>query len=143
MRRTRTSLLRRTVMWAAGVVPVVSVAAWLASLFGVGWGFSTGVVGVSEGAFIVFRQRQSNPYPSGWITGEASLYQHWWPWDLWSPGLVIVPLWLPATLAAVSLTWTSLVGRHARVQRRRGFCPSCGYDLTGLTGPCPECGRER
>jgi|GEM_PF-3086984 len=21
-------------------------------------------------------------------------------------------------------------------------CPSCGYDLTGVDGPCPECGQE-
>lgn len=26
---------------------------------------------------------------------------------------------------------------------RNGLCTACGYDLTGITGPCPECGKER
>ena len=30
----------------------------------------------------------------------------------------------------------------ARLRRRRGRCPRCGYSLRGLTEPrCPECGR--
>ncbi len=33
----------------------------------------------------------------------------------------------------------------ARRRARAGHCPSCGYDLSGLSaaGPCPECGRTR
>jgi hypothetical protein len=36
----------------------------------------------------------------------------------------------------------SLMGRRWW-RRGRGRCPVCAYDLTGLTGPCPECGKER
>jgi hypothetical protein len=32
----------------------------------------------------------------------------------------------------------------ARRRNRRGLCPHCGYDLTGLeSGVCPECGKQR
>ena len=29
-----------------------------------------------------------------------------------------------------------------RAAARFGRCLSCGYDLSGLVGPCPECGRD-
>jgi CBS-domain-containing membrane protein len=32
----------------------------------------------------------------------------------------------------------------ARFRTRKGHCPACDYDLTGVAGPvCPECGYER
>jgi hypothetical protein len=58
---------------------------------------------------------------------------------------------LVALCAAGLLVW-SLVLNARRLQpllpsqrrRRRGACPTCGYDLTGLAeGPCPECGAPR
>lgn len=42
-------------------------------------------------------------------------------------------------LAVVLFASVDVGGRVVRA--RRGGCIRCGYDLTGLTGPCPECGR--
>ncbi len=56
------------------------------------------------------------------------------------------PLW-PGMIGNTALYavvgWSLVVGLPAakRGRRRRpGLCQSCGYDLVGLNGPCPECG---
>jgi hypothetical protein len=55
-----------------------------------------------------------------------------------------VPLGLAADALAVAvLFWLLLFGRprlRAHLRRRRGLCPSCGYDVRGAAGTCPECG---
>lgn len=58
---------------------------------------------------------------------------------------------LPVGFAVNTALYSALIGlpvlglpalrRSAR--RRRGRCLGCGYDLSGGTGQCPECGRER
>ena len=53
-------------------------------------------------------------------------------------GTITVPMWIPV-VATVSLA----LGLHlfTRRQLKRGFCPACGYNLTGnVSGRCPECG---
>lgn len=53
-----------------------------------------------------------------------------------------VPLWMPLILFAAYPCIAFIRGpmRHYR-RKRRGRCPTCGYDLTGNTsGRCPECG---
>ena len=52
------------------------------------------------------------------------------------PGFAINALLYAAALAAPLLTFSRL---RARVRARRGCCPRCGYDTTGLIR-CPECG---
>lgn len=49
----------------------------------------------------------------------------------------VVPLWLPAGVAAsVAYTASRRLRRH-----RPGHCTNCSYDLTGnRSGACPECG---
>src|SRR5690606_17543245 len=54
--------------------------------------------------------------------------------------IVAAPLWMP--LLGLSVATGCLWWRDRGP--RAGFCPGCGYDLTGLDGRvCPECGAAR
>ena len=49
-----------------------------------------------------------------------------------------VPLWIPFAVVAVP---TALLWRAGRRSSPPGFCPDCGYNLTGnVSGVCPEFG---
>ncbi len=39
---------------------------------------------------------------------------------------------------AVAMVWLS-----RRFRPFENACPTCGYDLTGIDGVCPECGKKR
>ena len=60
----------------------------------------------------------------------------------WKWGVVIVPFYAPAAVAAVlPSAWLLRVYLARRRRRRPWVCPGCGYDLRASTGRCPECGR--
>lgn len=49
---------------------------------------------------------------------------------------IYVPLWAPLFFASGATAWAWWRDRY-----RTGFCPDCGYNLTGNeSGRCPECG---
>lgn len=58
------------------------------------------------------------------------------------------PIWgnllANAVVLAVAIAATQRLPRQARRwwRQHRGRCVICGYDLTGIDGMCPECGRE-
>jgi len=55
------------------------------------------------------------------------------------PGLLADALVFAAILAAIH----QFAAASRRWRRRRARrCEACAYDLTGITGPCPECGKE-
>lgn len=53
---------------------------------------------------------------------------------------ISAPIWLPVSLFAVLLIWSTAPGRRRRKRRNRGQCAECGYDVRGAEGRCPECG---
>ena len=73
------------------------------------------------------------PVPrSTWVPGVPSAGERYW--------LAHVPHWFAVSaLATPPALWTWRRWRRRRA-RRRGLCPSCGYDLRATPGRCPECG---
>jgi Zn finger protein HypA/HybF involved in hydrogenase expression len=63
--------------------------------------------------------------------------------DLGNGEMIGVPLWalLPVVMLPAAILWGADVRLVRR--RRRGLCPSCGYDRRGLApdANCPECGN--
>ncbi|HZW06485.1 MAG TPA: hypothetical protein VFF65_05125 [Phycisphaerales bacterium] len=57
--------------------------------------------------------------------------------------VLLAPIILVGALAGIAFIIGRIVRRRSRRQARVITCPSCAYDLTGITGPCPECGKER
>jgi len=64
--------------------------------------------------------------PVGWTVSSSAVWAPYWFW-------VLVFAVMPARMLH---RWT-----RARRRRRRGLCESCGYDLRGSMGRCPECGE--
>ena len=60
-----------------------------------------------------------------------------------TPTIFLVPYGMLTLLFLIApLIWLVLWGRAQQRARRVGYCPACGYDLTGnASGMCPECGR--
>ena len=54
-----------------------------------------------------------------------------------------VPHWVPLLAAAALPVVRGLRRRRRAARLRSGACPSCGYDLRGSPGRCPECGAAR
>ena len=51
-----------------------------------------------------------------------------------------VPYWLVIAVCGGLGWWMGSERRLIRRRRQRGLCVTCGYDLRGTLGLCPECG---
>ena len=108
------------------------------------------------GSFRVIVFASPNPFPARFKVRTSEPQ----PSELARPGLttfesgadvadgvlyfVAFPQWTVVALCAVLPA--ARLARQARrdLRHRRGFCPACGYDLTGnVSGACPECGSQR
>lgn len=57
-------------------------------------------------------------------------------------GLPIPLLMLLASLLPLSRVPAIAAWARRQSRRKRGLCPSCGYDIRATPDRCPECGRE-
>jgi hypothetical protein len=147
----RLSRSRRALKWVATLGGALTIAAWILGQWYVvdvsprdGWhvrvvggliGFEAGpstggrfrppfyaYIGAYRGGPLLVSERLGLRYPRVIGTGPYGL---------------AVPAWI--CLLAMGLPATVLWWRDRRA--RPGYCPSCGYDLTGnVSGRCPECG---
>lgn len=69
--------------------------------------------------------------------------------DRWEGGwsyVGVLPIWLASTVVALpGLIWCWRSSRSwwtRRTRLNRHCCATCGYDLRGSSGRCPECGGE-
>jgi hypothetical protein len=51
---------------------------------------------------------------------------------------IVLPIWMPLLLSVALATPVAL---RLALAPTPGVCRACGYDLSGITGACPECGN--
>jgi hypothetical protein len=66
----------------------------------------------------------------------------YYPAGGWRCNLAI-PLWASFCVLLVPTIWLFYRDRRRVRWSREGRCVGCGYDLSGVSGKCPECGREQ
>lgn len=82
------------------------------------------------------------PTARGWMPGTSigglGFYRRQnRAWEIWGIG---VPFWFPAVVCMIFPLRVVLRRWVTADRRRRGLCPTCGYDLRANAGRCPECG---
>jgi hypothetical protein len=86
--------------------------------------------------FVIFRQSWANVSPR-WLPSwrHRTLFDgsRWWSFQL--------PLWIPVLALGTPAAFLFHFDRRSVRWAREGRCVSCGYDLSGVAGKCPECGR--
>lgn len=75
----------------------------------------------------------------GWPVAAASLSRAGLPIQPLPIGLIVDTAFHSA-IGFVLIRSSGFVRRKLR--QRRGQCASCGYDMSGSDGTCPECGTE-
>ena len=58
----------------------------------------------------------------------------------WYYFILGAPFWALCIPPAVAAAWGAAAWRRDRLWRAAGRCRTCGYDLRGSAGACPECG---
>lgn len=57
--------------------------------------------------------------------------------------VLLIPLWIPALGAAMVAVGAWIVDWWLRERKHDGHCRTCGYNLPGIDGPRPECGKRQ
>jgi hypothetical protein len=146
-------LRRRAAMkWAGVVLCAVMLVSWGASrwflinITNVGEYSTLAQLSAGEVSVTWFQGRARHWPGPGWhIEGERRIPE--WRWKVrWSTELriqqIAVPLYLPLAVLALPTVWLFYRDRRSVRWSREGRCAGCGYDLSGVSGKCPECGRD-
>jgi hypothetical protein len=86
------------------------------------------------GPFIQWDRPGWSWYGMYWAGGAKRKRGHSWA--------VGAPLYVPLAPLALSTIVLLSLDRQAVRWSREGRCLGCGYDLSGVSGKCPECGRN-
>jgi hypothetical protein len=123
-----------------GATLVASTHAWVA-FKGYRW-----LLSVGDGGILVERcnvYMGPNPLEPGWHWDFQSSGTQWLSWPSRSQwGGAYVPLWVPLLTVAAATAALWYLDRRSVRWSHEGRCVGCGYDLSGVSGKCPECGRE-
>lgn len=152
--------IRKTIKWGGAGAAVLFLGAWIASIWlCLVWIFWAPLIPgkvhivIRDGiVFLIHTTRPDDLRPDSlepglrvW-KGDPEMPFNW-GFDYYASTyeqIVVIPLWCPAmiSLAVFAFVWR-LDGRGAR-RIRRGHCPTCNYNLSGLPpgAPCPECGAH-
>jgi hypothetical protein len=142
--------IRKTIKWGGAVVTLLLVVVWIGS----GWWYVTWnerekfAAVLTEGrvcvghwlgiptaswprVYYVRRWRGEFHLELGFARANDSILGTW-----------ALPLWLPATLAALPTCAAWCIDLRNGRRKRLGHCVSCNYDRAGIAreAKCPECG---
>ena len=143
--------MRRFMKWLGLLGCVSLLLAWAVSLpWQIGYDPpSGGVFGALIDGFVIVGHvtGPGTGLKPNWYVAEAKGPRHDWGFaaperiQLRSGNGVLIPLWLPFVIIAITTTFLFWQDRKSP---NPGHCVNCGYDLTGNTsGRCPECGKGK
>jgi hypothetical protein len=158
---------RAVMKWVGAWLCAAIAAAWLTSGWRyVGWDRNTLTsytnVAIADGlltySHMEYGTLSAGEYvdPPNWsfymITPSRAASDSRWLWWFWYRAAPVgrggheislsAPLWLLFLILGPWTTWLFHRDRRHVRWAREGRCVGCGYDLSGVTGPCPECGRK-
>ena len=146
----RRSRVRRGLKWVGLALCAAALGLWVFSMeFFVLHGpypmMDHGVLfAMTRGSALMEAQPGADCYygGSGMFRSKSRDGPLWVPECTWSRGghkYLRVPLWMPVLTLALPTGF--LWWRDRRFPK--GYCQTCGYDLTGdVSGVCPECGEK-
>jgi hypothetical protein len=137
---------RRVITWVGAGVCLTLVGLWCSSF--VWWvqvyhvrGRVQRNVSSLRGALWIGPMAANMPGPGGFrfhggrYTAADGQETAWWVRR--RGGYVVVPYWMLLVAPSAGTVWMFLRPRRFGP----GRCAGCGYDLSGLSAACPECGR--
>lgn len=149
-RSPRASVARRVAKWAALAMCVLLAAGLVFQVWHtVAWTNSYGTgVRLMEGQVQIgwMRVPQSGTARFVWRLDRARPVDFRTYWQLPLPSVYGDYVHLPVSLLPLLVLLASLtfvLWLRDRLRFAAGYCPKCGYDLTGnVSGRCPECGAR-